>query len=79
MNSKLKYLVITVLFAGVFAAAVIGYNALSKVYTPPAQELSLPGSTASLKKEEETAGNAESVPADSAEPEEVPEPEEENQ
>ena len=74
MNSKLKYLVITVLFAGIFAAAVIGYNALSKVYTPPQAELALPGGSTPVKTEEtEPVGNEEIVPED--EPEEAPEEE----
>lgn len=64
MNSKLKYLVITVLFAGIFAAAVIGYNALSKVYTPPQAELALPGGSTPVKTEN---------PRDSAETEEIAE------
>lgn len=64
MNSKLKYLVITVLFAGIFAAAVIGYNALSKVYTPPQAELALPGGSTPVQTEE---------PQDSAETEEIAE------
>lgn len=70
MNSKLKYLVITVLFAGIFAAAVIGYNALSRVYTPPQAELALPGGSTPVKTED-------TVPAedsqDSAEAEEIAE------
>lgn len=33
-NNKVKYILLAVLFIGVFAAAVIGYNALTKVYTP---------------------------------------------
>jgi thiol-disulfide isomerase/thioredoxin len=52
MNSKLKYLVITVLFAGIFAAAVIGYNALSRVYTPPQAELALPGGSTPVQTED---------------------------
>lgn len=44
MNNKLKYLLIAALFIGVFAAAVIGYNALSKAYTPPPVNLTLPDS-----------------------------------
>ena len=64
MNSKLKYLVITVLFAGIFAAAVIGYNALSRVYTPPQAELALPGGSTPVKTED---------PRDSAETEEIAE------
>lgn len=74
MNSKLKYLVITVLFAGIFAAAVIGYNALSRVYTPPQAELALPGGSNPVQTEDsqdsaETEEIAEDVP------EEVPEEE----
>lgn len=82
MNSKLKYLVITVLFAGIFAAAVIGYNALSKVYTPPQAELAIPGGSTPVKTDdsqdsaetEEIAGDVpEEAPAE--EPaEEVPAP-----
>ena len=44
MNNKFKYLVIAALFVGVFAAAVIGYNALSKAYTPPPVNFELPDS-----------------------------------
>lgn len=47
-NSKIKYIVLAVLFVGLFAVAVIGYNALTKVYTPVQNaELSLPSSSAS--------------------------------
>lgn len=82
MNSKLKYLVITVLFAGIFAAAVIGYNALSKVYTPPQAELAIPGGSTPVKTDDsqdsaETEEIAEDVPeeAPAEEPaEEVPAP-----
>ncbi len=44
MNNKVKYLMIAALFVGLFAVAVIGYNALSKAYTPPTTNLTLPGS-----------------------------------
>ncbi len=44
MNNKVKYLVIAALFVGLFAVAVIGYNALSKAYTPPTTNLTLPSS-----------------------------------
>lgn len=71
MNSKLKYLLIAALFVGVFAAAVIGYNALSKAYTPPQNDfLALPDSG---------SANGDTVPSDVESPAGETEPAEETE
>lgn len=71
MNNKLKYLLIAALFIGVFAAAVIGYNALSKAYTPPQNDLlTLPDSG---------NANSDTVPSDVETPAEEPETTEETE
>ncbi len=54
MNNKVKYLVIAVLFVCLFAVAVVGYNALSKAYTPPQNDLALPGSGDTVPSDVET-------------------------
>ena len=72
MNNKIKYLVLAVLFVGVFAAAVIGYNALTKNYAPPQTDLTLSGSGSPVKTEAETAGTEENVPGMTEETEEEP-------
>ncbi len=65
-NNKVKYIVFAALFVGLFAVAVIGYNALTKVYTPPQTNLMLPdsGSGDTVKTDVETA-----VPSDETAPE----------
>ena len=78
-NNKIKYLVLAALFVGVFAVAVIGYNALTKVYTPPQTGLVLPENTGNagdtVTTEIETA-EGETVPAQepTEEPEEIAAP-----
>lgn len=71
MNNKIKYLVIAALFVGVFAAAVIGYNALSKAYTPPPVNLTLPdsGSTGgeTVPSDMDTPSAEETEPAEESE------------
>ena len=42
-NNKVKYIVFAALFVGIFAVAVIGYNALTQNYAPPQTGLALPG------------------------------------
>ncbi len=63
-NNKIKYIVFAALFIGLFAVAVIGYNALSKVYTPPQTDLALPGSGDTVKQDAGTA-----APSEEPEPE----------
>lgn len=71
MNNKVKYLVLAALFVGVFAAAVIGYNALSEAYTPPPVNLTLPdsGSTGgeTVTSDVGTPSGEETEPAEEAE------------
>lgn len=64
-NNKVKYIVFAALFVGLFAVAVIGYNALSKVYTPPQTELALPD------------GNPAKTDAETSDGEDTPSPSEE--
>ncbi|MBQ4590751.1 MAG: TlpA family protein disulfide reductase [Clostridia bacterium] len=66
-NNKVNYILFAALFVGIFAVAVIGYNALTKNYTPPQTELALPGSgdTVSADLGSEEAG---AVPPEETEP-----------
>jgi len=66
-NNKIKYFVFAALFVGIFAAAVIGYNALTKMYTPPQTDLALPGSGDTVKTDVETAEGTPQDPAEEAE------------
>lgn len=68
-NNKVRYIVFAALFVGLFAVAVIGYNALTKVYTPPQTDLALPGSGDTVSTDVETAALSEETEA--AEEEEV--------
>ena len=69
-NNKVKYIVFAALFIGLFAIAVIGYNALTKVYTPPQADLVRPGSGDTVKTDVEAAAPSEET-ASEAEEEEV--------
>ena len=69
-NNKVKYIVFAALFIGLFAVAVIGYNALTKVYTPPQADLVRPGSGDTVKTDVEAAAPSEET-ASEAEEEEV--------
>lgn len=69
-NNKVKYIVFAALFIGLFAIAVIGYNALTKVYTPPQADLVRPGSGDTVKTDVEAAEPSEET-ASEAEEEEV--------
>ncbi len=66
-NNKVNYILFAALFVGIFAVAVIVYNALTKNYTPPQTELALPGSgdTVSADLGSEDAG---AVPPEETEP-----------
>jgi len=66
-NNKIKYIVFAALFLGIFAVAVIGYNALTKMYTPPQTDLALPGSGDTVKTDAETAEGTPQDPAEEAE------------
>ena len=67
-NNKVKYIVFAALFVGLFAVAVIGYNALSKVYTPPQTELALPdGNPAKTDAETSDGGDTPSPAEETAE------------
>lgn len=67
-NKKVKYIVFAVLFVGLFAVAVIGYNALTKVYAPVQNDgLLLPpssGDTVTTEVESETAAEETDVEAE---------------
>ncbi len=70
-NNKVNYILLALLFAGVFAVAMIGYNALSESYTPVQNGgLSRPSDSAAPNLDNETSeteASEETVPEEEAE------------
>ena len=65
-NTKLRYLLILILFIGIFAAAVIGYNALSKAYVPvqPGLTLTAPSPSGETEAVPDVTDHSPDAPAD---------------